>query len=229
MIYGGVSSLVRMKVGSAAMLVPGPDDHLAETYAETGTWYENDLLSAIKVRQQGGVFVDVGAHYGNHTVFFALECHAAHVIAVEPHPINFEILTANIEMNEIGDRVEAIRALIHPSWRTASLDYPTEEQMAETWCASMLPVISRGGDTPCYTLDGLLDGVDVAAIKIDVENLGPSVLATGLATLARCHPLLAIEAELEREQEAVEALLVPLGYRCLGRYCATPTFLWLAA
>ena len=47
---------------------------------ESGTYYERDLLDAIRGRHLQGTFVDVGAHYGNHTVYFALECGAQRLI-----------------------------------------------------------------------------------------------------------------------------------------------------
>lgn len=181
-----------------------------------GLWYENDLLAAIQARQMGGVFVDVGAGYGNHTVFFALECAADQVIAVEPYTECFEILQANISNNDLGGGVDAHQAMIHPQWESAAATVTNRL------------VFTEHGDIPCFTLDGLLAGRDVAVIKIDVEAMGPAVLGTGAETLERCRPLVAIEAE-PSEQPAVDGILLAVGYKCLGRYCATPTFLWASA
>ncbi len=43
-------------------------------HANTGRFYEPDLLDFIASRGLSGVYVDIGAHIGNHTVFFAEEC-----------------------------------------------------------------------------------------------------------------------------------------------------------
>jgi hypothetical protein len=44
--------------------------------------------------------------------------------------------------------------------------------------------------------------------------------------LRRDRPLVAAEATSDSERHALRALLSPLGYRELGRYCWTPTWLW---
>lgn len=223
-----LDSLVPYMVGNATMLAPdSTDDHLATIYRH-GSWYEIDLLTAIKDIKQGGVFVDIGAGYGNHTVYFAVECKADHVVAVEPYPGNFAVLEANVRQNGLGDIVEPANALIHPEWTSATLNPPEGmDALPDAWSWSSQPMLTEGGDTPCFTLDALLEGLEVDVIKIDVEEMGPAVLGSGLEMLARCRPLVAIEAE-PSEQKETDGLLLSLGYECLGRYCATPTFLWRA-
>lgn len=219
--------LVAVRVGAAEMLVPVDGDRLYEIYSKTHQWYEADLLAAIKERQQGGTFVDVGANHGNHTVFFAVECQADKVISIEPYPGEYKILKANIAHNDLAAIVEPVPALVHPSWTSATLSSSTELAMPETWCYSQQALLREGGDTECVTLDELLADVQVDVIKVDVEEMGPAVLGTGAAMLERCRPLVAIEAE-PSEEEAVAALLRPLGYEVIGVFCATPTFLWEA-
>lgn len=222
-----LDTLVPLPVGHASMLVPGTeDDHLFTVYRQR-RWYEDDLLAAIHELQHGGVFVDIGAGYGNHTIFFAVECAATRVIAVEPYPGNFEILTANIRHNQVADIADPVNALIHPTWTSAALNAPEGRDLPPTWWWSRQPVLSEHGDTPCFTLDGLLGDVDVDVIKIDIEEMGAAALHSGADMLGRCRPLVAIEAE-PSEQDDVATLLTGLGYRCLGCYCATPTFLWKA-
>lgn len=208
------------------MLAPAAKrSHLHILYRQ-GHWYEGDLLAAIKKRQRGGTFVDIGAGYGNHSIFFAVECRADHVVAVEPYPGNFEVLEETVRLNDLGDVVETARVLIHPEWDSATLNPPKGvDELPESWKCSMQPVLTEGGDTPCVTLDSLLDGLEVDVLKIDVEAMGPAVLRSGFETLTRCKPLVAIEAEPSEQQE-ISDLLNALGYRSLGQFCATPTFLW---
>lgn len=222
-----LDSLVPLRVGRASMLAPGHDGDQLYTIWRQGRWYEEDLLEAIRKLQRGGVFVDVGAGYGNHTIFFAVECCADQVIAVEPYPGNFAVLEQNIRHNDLDGAVTAHNALIHPTWRSATLSPPERGELPETWCYSAQPVLTEHGGTDCVALDDILAGVNVDVIKIDVEDASPAVLRTASATLARCRPLVAIEAEPSEEDEIAE-ILTPLGYRCIGCYCATPTFLWQA-
>lgn len=220
--------LIPVQVGNAELLVPDTDaDQLSLLYRRTHQWYEPELLAAIKERQSGGVFVDVGCGAGNHTMHFSIECQADKVIAVEPYAGNYAILLANVLHSGLEDVVEPHRALIHPTWKSATLKSRTDQPLPETWCYSNQPLLVEGGATPCLRLDTLLEDEMVAVLKIDVEEMGPMVLATAMDTIEQCTPLIAIEAE-PSEEDAIESLLRPLGYEIAGVFCATPTFLWEA-
>ena len=50
----------------------GGDDHLFKVISRRGSFYEKDLLKAVRdVHEDGRAIFDVGANIGNHTVFFA--------------------------------------------------------------------------------------------------------------------------------------------------------------
>lgn len=209
--------------GRATMILPEGDDHLANTIKRTGTWYELDLLEAIQervgTRQR---YLDIGAHYGNHSLFFAIEQDAAEVVAVEPHPWNFGFLRQNIELNQAWN-ITPVQALVSLEWETASAEFV--DDLSEPWIRTMLPRFEEHGPIPCMTLDRLMSpGFDV--VKIDAEEYGPAVLTSGLSAIRDQQPLIAIEAEQGHEQDAIDGILSRRGYRCVGRYCATPTFLW---
>lgn len=216
-------SLKKFQVGDSLMLAPdAPTSNLHKLYAN-GLWYEADLLAEIKRRQTGGIFVDIGAGLGNHTVHFAMECKADCVIAVESHPGCLDLLLQNVELNGLQN-VEILRAHMHPTWKYCTLS--TSED--ELWHWSRQPTVTEGGDVKCWTLDDLLEYVHPAVIKIDIESAGVEILATGMEVVARSRPLIAIEANLQPERDAVAALLEPLDYECLGMYCWTPTYIWVA-
>jgi hypothetical protein len=76
-------------------------------------------------------------------------------------------------------------------------------------------------------LDEIIDGVaGVAVVKVDANGPSAAILASGQRMLRRDRPLVAAEATSDSERHALRALLSPLGYRELGRYCWTPTWLW---
>ncbi len=60
------------------------------------------------------IFIDVGAHYGYHTVFFSkLVGRRGRVIAFEPNSFAFDTLLKNLEINEIGgDETVAVKAAL---------------------------------------------------------------------------------------------------------------------
>src|SRR5438552_3350090 len=80
-----------------------PEDAIPDVIRFTRTFYENDLLQFIGAcTPPGGVYLDVGANVGNHTVFFG-KFLADHVIAVEPHPSLVPFLKRNLMVNGISN------------------------------------------------------------------------------------------------------------------------------
>src|SRR5690606_20525994 len=84
-----------------------PSEYIFTQICETGTFYEVELLDKIReiVADREGLFVDVGANLGNHTVYFA-QVLGREVVAVEPEPMNASLLRDNVALNSLEDRVE---------------------------------------------------------------------------------------------------------------------------
>ena len=77
-------------------------DVITREIREQSLFFEIDLLEHIYLSvPRSGVFLDVGANIGNHSVYFAKFC-ADHVLAVEPHPKLLPILRRNLEANASG-------------------------------------------------------------------------------------------------------------------------------
>lgn len=212
-----------------SLLLP-QDDHITLAVQRSGTYYECDLLEAIRSCDVRGTYVDVGAHYGNHTLFFALECPAERVVAIEPNPTSFEGLCANLRANRVVRRVTSLPIAIHPSWSHLTLAplpwRPRPGSPART-NSGRFGVAGAEGATPAARLDEALAPFErIALIKVDAENLGPEILASGKTILTRDHPVIAVEAATDERLRALHKLLDPLGYKSEGRFCWTPTWLW---
>src|SRR5206468_4045383 len=77
-------------------------DVIAREIRERSLFFEIGLLEHIYLSVAGrGVFLDVGANIGNHSVFFAKFC-ADHVLAVEPNPKVLPLLRRNLKTNALG-------------------------------------------------------------------------------------------------------------------------------
>lgn len=220
-----------------AQLVLPDADHITMAIQESGTYYERDLLDAIRGRHLQGTFVDVGAHYGNHTVYFALECGAQRVVAIEPNPTSFGGLLANVRVNGIYQQVTALRIAIHPRCPRVTLvpglwrPEPGTRMQART-NSGMIGVSPSLGrcEIPAGRLDNILAAFGkIAVLKIDIEGLGVEALESGVTLLNRDRPLVAVEAASVTEQARLRRLLLPLGYELIGQYCWTPTWLWMPA
>ncbi len=225
--------LVRVNVAGpqrgATLVLPG-GDHITEAIRRSGTYYERDLLDAIRARRPRGTFVDVGAHYGNHTTFFALECAAEHVVAIEPSAHAHAGLLETVAENGLRERVRVHRIAAHPSWRNVTVRAlpwrPPPEAPGRTNSGRV--AVTQTGDTPAAPLDEILDGVaPVGLVKVDAEGLSADILASGIGVLRRDRPLVAAEAATPPERGALRAIMSALGYRELEpSYCWTPTWLW---
>jgi FkbM family methyltransferase len=210
-----------------------PDgDHITESVRRSGTYYERDLLDAIRERAVDGTFVDVGAHYGNHTTFFGLECGAKQIVAIEPNPSAFAGLLETVAENGLQQVVAAHRVAVHPAWREVTLTTlpwrprPGTSTRSNSGRVGIAPA-KRGGDAPAAPLDEILGSVvGVGLIKVDAQGLSAEILDSGRRVLLRDRPLVAAEAATDAARHALRARLAPLGYREVERYCWTATWLW---
>lgn len=219
-----------------ATLVLPAGDHITLAIQRSGSYYERELLDAIRARRTGGTFVDVGAHFGNHTTFFALECAAEHVVAIEPNPPTYAGLVHNLSVNGLAGTTTAVAAAIHPEWRQVTVSVPSWEPRPDSPAASNTGMARVGPATggaeavPAMPLDEAVGERDeVAVVKVDVEGGALGVVESGMRTLARHRPLLVIEVLADDEQERLERLLAPLGYRPEGPWSWTPTYIWTPA
>ncbi len=70
------------------------------------------LVTAMHILREFSLttIIDVGAHIGSICIPAVTRGFFARAIAIEPDPVNFSLLNANLLMNGVGDRVSAINA-----------------------------------------------------------------------------------------------------------------------
>jgi FkbM family methyltransferase len=61
--------------------------------------YKQEELEIIKHTFRTGVLLDVGANVGNHIWFAAMYLGASRVISVEPNPMAYRVLRANVGLD----------------------------------------------------------------------------------------------------------------------------------
>lgn len=211
-----------------AVICTKEGDYLSRVMSKlNGEYYESDLLTVIARLQLPGVYVDVGAHYGNHTVFFAKECPATEVIAIEPNTDTIEGLKATLEANDLPWKdhspVRIVHAAIHDEWRSAVFNHNS----INTGNTTISKGTGDGDEVPCRRLDEVLRGYPkIAVIKCDVQYQDAEVLRSAVGILRRDSPLLAVEATRPQDLAAQEVVIRPLGYKRRGRYCASATYIW---
>ncbi len=184
-----------------------PDDRIQRKHRR-GKYYEPDELEAIRAYiKPGDTFCDLGTNIGNHTLFALLSLKAAKSIVVEPNVKAYELLVANLLINNLLDRVD-LRHLGLGVGREASggfgMSVPDKNLGAGTLQAGM-------GDIEIKTGDELLADQQIDFLKIDVEGMEIDVVEGLRQTLLRCRPTIFVEIDRENN-DAFCALMAELGY-----------------
>jgi len=204
-------------------------EHMARPYIE-GHFYEQDMLNDLSLLAKGGVWMDVGACIGNHSVWFAMMCEADLVLAFEPNIAALRYLIHNIDLNSLGGKIMIST--------TALGNRDGHLVMGQAWKESIGAFSAfpeSGGDCSCEgvlkrpvtRLDSiLLHGLDV--IKIDAEASTAAVLLGALVTLDKFRPLVVCEAQDEEHLGVIDEILLQISYvrHPSFKWGWTPNYLW---
>lgn len=147
------------------------------------------LLDTFRPQMEGKTVVDVGANLGNHALAFAEV--AARVIALEPHPLIFQLLSLNcrsyghvVPLN-IGasDREARVRAASSPAkfGSTRITDDPEPDEEVSEFTVRRLDALSELQEGP------------VGLMKIDVEGHEEQAIRGAEELLRRDQPIVVLE------------------------------------
>ena len=163
----------------------GDDARLTPWVRSQGVW-EADVMKLLRgTLVPGGVFVDVGANVGFHTVLASrLVGPTGRVMAVEPAPWTLELLRANVWRS--GARVTVLPVAAAAAHGTTHLavdaDHRSGARSAE----------SGGVEVETAPLDDLLPDLKADVLKVDVEGAEPLVLRGAAALIERSPGLVAV-------------------------------------
>lgn len=139
-----------------------------------------------------GVFLDVGANIGLHTLALArhLEPGGGTVLAFEPHPVNYQALLDNIDRNALNNVIVENLGLADCAdvLRGASPAGPGNWSLATEGECTFEVRLERLDD---YLGQHPLPRLD--AVKIDVEGAEVRALRGARATIERFRPLIVFE------------------------------------
>ena len=188
---------------------------------KAGVWYEGVMLQYIRKRYGvGGNYIDIGAHLGTHSVFFAGPCRARRVIAFEPQLQLCDCMRQTFRANKITN-VNLFEFGLgmkqRSQWITGyGSDFEAshkemagaEEMSIERFC------------------DWVPNPPTIKLIKVDTDGMDIEALCSLRAVIERDRPVLVIESITEEAKAAVKSLLSPYGYKCGPVFNASPTFIW---
>ena len=151
--------------------------------------YEEPFLQHIRSLTRRGVYVDIGAHLGTHTVWFALLCPSTHVHAFEPVGRFAEVVRRNIAANGLADRVTLHQVGLSDRAGRAINRLSPEHQKGfgpdPAWAEEQFEIVR---------LDDVLRRQPVAVIKLDVEGMEAAALRGARRVLSKWRPLIYAEA-----------------------------------
>jgi FkbM family methyltransferase len=167
-----------------------------QAYHLRGEFYEAEELQIIRTHfKAGGVFVDIGANVGNHTIFAAKILGAQKVIPFEVNPTAIEVLRANILLNNCTNVDTAFLGFgVARSDEPLFLVPAYRNNLGGTSFARHAGV---GIGFPTIKPDVALANADVDFIKIDIEGMELEALESLGQTVERCSPTIFVEIQNE--------------------------------
>lgn len=207
-------ALCLVPFGDHALYVDPRDDKIGLKLMAGRCWQRSELEWAVQmlrsagVMRTGGVFVDVGANIGALAIYALKSGAFSNVVAVEPDPHNFAILTRNIALNKFESRVWAIEAAASATAGQLMLARHRKNYGAHSVESTVHSKPEECIGVRALALDDILalHGIapeQVALVKIDVEGHELSVL-DGMRSLLQARvPIL---VELTAEHSDVERL-----------------------
>lgn len=186
-------NLIKAKVFGKFVFNYLPDDRYVGQRVALGKYepyLTNLMLSKIKL---GDVVLDIGANIGYDTVLFANKVgKRGKVIAIEPDPINFEILQKNIRENKLFN-VVAVQAAVGSDNKKMKI-FESEENFGDhrMWEEKG----RKFKEVFCRKLDDLLKELDyqkIDFVKMDVQGFEGLVIEGGKEVIEKNKPIVFFE------------------------------------
>ena len=170
---------------------------------------ESDLFA--QLLRPGQVAVEVGANIGSHTVHLAqLVGPTGRVLAFEPQPLVFSLLSANLVLNE-QFHARAIHAALGSA--EGSIKVPVlDPRVSQNFGGLSLQGREQGEEVRQTTLDRH-ELPSLRLLKIDVEGMECEILLGGEETIARHRPVLYVENDRPENSARLIGMIRDMDYR----------------
>ncbi len=193
------------------MLYHATDVYIGRSLDLYGEFSEGEVALFRQIVKPGSTVLDIGANIGAHTVFLARATGpAGRVLAFEPQRIVFQMLCANVALNDLWNVHTYHAAVGREAGTTAlpSIDYGAPGNFGG------ISVDPGGAGEPVKMLS--IDELDLGAcdtIKLDVEGFETEALSGAARTIRRLRPALYVENDRKAKSPGLIAMLLDLGYR----------------
>ena len=140
--------------------------------------------------------MDVGANVGNHSIFAGAVLGADELVAIEPNPMAFRVLCANIALNDLMPRTFIHKVGLSDRDGSAEIEQTLSRNLGNTRLRA-----TELGSIELRNGDRLLNGRHIDFIKIDTEGMEIDVLKGLQNTITTCRPTMFVEVEHQNLDE----------------------------
>lgn len=188
-----------------------------------GMVWEPATLAAIEKLYDGGEIVTAGAYFGDFLPFMARLAggREAGVLSFEPNAVNFACATVTCAINTLSN-CRLIRGGLGAE--STSLTMKTHDDKGVPLGGGSRLVTKRAGsdrarfdEIEIHTIDSHIDAsTPVGLIQLDIEGHEIAALAGARDTIARCRPLLVLEAHGRADftqEPLMQGLAADFGYQ----------------
>jgi len=191
---------------------------------KTNTFPEVELLMKIRSLNLKGLYIDVGANVGTHSIFYAKECDATYITSYEPMDNFLKCLITNAHLNECKWKIDA-RKLAVSNYR--GFGNMQNGGQGEEHC---FLGISETDRVTVTTLDIDITSYveDFVFLKIDIEGREQEVIEGAIEKIKAFKPAIVAERIVRHKFDETDAFLKPFGYVSSGESLTptAPTYLW---
>lgn len=196
---------------SGPMLALKSDAYITRSLDLYGEYCPAEWRMLKQLIRPGMTVVEVGANMGSHSVDMARACAPGPFYAFEPQPRIFQILCANLALNDIANAFAYPEGCgeVEGHAVVPLMDYAAPGNFGGL---SLRPTGAQGIKVRVRPIDSL-DLPACGLLKVDVEGYEPQVLRGAGDTIARCRPAIYIENDRAAQQQEVISLIANMGYR----------------
>lgn len=189
------------------------DAVIGRSIAYYGEYFESEVDVFRHVLAPGAVAVEAGANIGTHTLALArLVGPTGRVLAFEPQRSLFQILCANMALNDIG-WVECHWAALTAENCTLHMVELDLSRPGNHGGVALMDV-EGGRPVPGHRLDDLFIESRLDLLKADVEGMETAVLVGAEQLIHRFRPVIYVENDRLENSATLISLLQGWGYRC---------------
>lgn len=185
-----------------------------DVFSLTEIFYEQVYRVCLERLGPCSSIIDLGANVGMSTLYFRIKYPQARILAVEPHPGNFQLLTRNLERVMRGGEVHTLCAAVWDKPCKLAVTKETESHWNTGFRFEECPPVCDSG------IEGLpvgdivqrsgFDHVDL--LKVDVEGAETRMFQGDLDWLSKVKAIAIEFHETSRQDSGFDAIMSDHGY-----------------